>query len=119
MTSITLQVPDNRANDLIMALKDFGLIEINTEINDDDEIGIHSMEELTALTYPGLTQEQILGERLKTARTDAEMTQKALAERIGVAQSHIAEMEKAKRPIGKAMAKKLAVVFGRDYRVFL
>ncbi|MCX5850790.1 MAG: helix-turn-helix transcriptional regulator [Deltaproteobacteria bacterium] len=32
-------------------------------------------------------------------------SQKQLAEKIGVSQSHISEMEKGKRPIGKKMAR--------------
>ncbi|MEI8342865.1 MAG: helix-turn-helix transcriptional regulator [Verrucomicrobiota bacterium] len=46
------------------------------------------------------------------------LTQKQLAERIGVAQHHISEMENGKRPVGK-VAKKLAEVLNVDYRVFL
>lgn len=47
------------------------------------------------------------------------LTQKQLAEMIGVAQHHISEMEHGKRPIGKETAKKLAVALNVDYRVFL
>jgi DNA-binding XRE family transcriptional regulator len=47
------------------------------------------------------------------------LTQKQLADRIGIAQHHISEMEHGKRPIGKEMAKKLAEALKVDYRVFL
>lgn len=47
------------------------------------------------------------------------LTQKQLAEQIGVAQHHISEMEHGKRPVGREMAKKLAEVLNVDYRVFL
>ena len=115
MTSITLKVPENRIDDIVNALKNFGAV----EVNDDNELGIHSLAELSKLTYPGLTHEQIIGERLKTARKDAKITQKVLAERIGAKQSHIAEMEKGKKSIGKVRAKKLAVILNVDYRIFL
>ena len=47
------------------------------------------------------------------------LTQKQLAERIGVAQHHVSEMENGKRTVGKEMAKKLAAALNVDYRVFL
>lgn len=56
---------------------------------------------------------------LRGARYRAQLTQKQLAEKLGVRQHHLSEMENAKRPIGKEMAKKLAAVLNVDYRVFL
>lgn len=47
------------------------------------------------------------------------LTQKQLADQIGVAQHHISEMENGKRSVGREMAKKLADVLKVDYRVFL
>jgi transcriptional regulator with XRE-family HTH domain len=47
------------------------------------------------------------------------MSQKELADQIGVKQVHISQMENEKRPIGKAMAKRLAKVLNVDYRIFL
>ena len=42
-----------------------------------------------------------------------------LAEAAEVTQPDIANMEKGKRPIGKDIARRLAVVLKTDYRVFL
>ena len=56
---------------------------------------------------------------LRGARKREGLTQKALAERLGIRQSHLSQMETNKRPIGKAMAKRFAEVLGVDYRVFL
>jgi plasmid maintenance system antidote protein VapI len=56
---------------------------------------------------------------LKGRRYKAGLTQKALAEQIGVKPHHISEMEHEKRPIGKNMAQRLAKIFGVDYRIFL
>ena len=56
---------------------------------------------------------------LRGSRHKEGMTQKDLAERLGIRQSNLSEMEHGKRPIGKNMAKKLADVFGCDYRMFV
>lgn len=56
---------------------------------------------------------------LRGSRHKAEMTQKELASALGVKQHHLSEMENGKRPIGKAMAKRLASVLDCDYRLFV
>ncbi len=47
------------------------------------------------------------------------LTQKQLAEKVGVRPSHVSDMERGKRPIGRDMAKRLGQALGVDYRVFL
>jgi ribosome-binding protein aMBF1 (putative translation factor) len=59
------------------------------------------------------------GAMLRGSRYREEMTQAELAKRLGIRQSHLSEMENAKRPIGKEMAKRLAEILRCDYRVFL
>ena len=59
------------------------------------------------------------GLMLRGSRHEAEMTQKELADALGISQNHISEMENGKRPIGKVMALRLAEVFGTDYRKFM
>ncbi len=56
---------------------------------------------------------------LRGARKREGLTQRELADRIGVKQVHISQMENEKRPIGKEMAKRLANVLEVDYRVLL
>ncbi len=56
---------------------------------------------------------------LRGARYRHDLTQKKLAEKLGIRQHHLSEMENAKRPIGKEMAKKLSAVLEVDYRLFL
>lgn len=56
---------------------------------------------------------------LRGARGKEGLTQKQLADQVGIAQHHISEMENGKRSIGKEVAKKLATVLNVDYRVFL
>ncbi|NGX40113.1 MAG: hypothetical protein KR126chlam1_01454 [Chlamydiae bacterium] len=59
------------------------------------------------------------GQMLRGARFKAEVSQKDLAEAIGISQHHISEMENGRRPIGKEMAKRFAKFFKMDYRLFL
>ena len=59
------------------------------------------------------------GSILRGARGLRELTQARLAELIGVHKSHISEMERDVRPIGKAMAKRLAAALDMPYKVFL
>ncbi|MGK5087879.1 helix-turn-helix transcriptional regulator [Bdellovibrionota bacterium FG-2] len=56
---------------------------------------------------------------LRGARAREVMTQLELAGKLSIPQQNVSEMEKGKRPIGKAMAKRLAAIFRVNYRVFL
>lgn len=56
---------------------------------------------------------------LQGLRENAGLTQVELAEAIGIRQTDVSQMEHGKRPIGKAMAARLAKVLKTDYRVFL
>lgn len=56
---------------------------------------------------------------LRAYRTREDLTQRELAEKIGIPQRHISEMETGKRVIGKEMAKRFAEVLGVDYRTLL
>lgn len=47
------------------------------------------------------------------------LTQEELAERLGVKQQHVSEMENGKRPISKKTAQKLAELFNTTYKTFL
>jgi ribosome-binding protein aMBF1 (putative translation factor) len=59
------------------------------------------------------------GNILRGARHREGLTQAQLAATIGVKPSHISEMEKGKRPIGKDMAKRLAKALNTSYQLFL
>lgn len=74
--------------------------------------------------WRGVFKEQIAkrsegGLMLLGSRHKEGITQKKLAESLGISQHHISEMENGKRPIGKEMAKRLAEFFKTDYRLFL
>ena len=59
------------------------------------------------------------GAALRGARKREGLTQKQLADLLGISQAHISEMERGKRPIGKEMARRLAKVMQVDYRILL
>jgi DNA-binding XRE family transcriptional regulator len=59
------------------------------------------------------------GDMLRGARHREGLTQVQLAIKIGVKPSHISEMEKGKRPMGKDMAKRLGKALNTSYQVFL
>jgi DNA-binding transcriptional regulator YiaG len=60
------------------------------------------------ITVPQMHENERPGRMLKGLRLRAEMTQKELAEAIGVPQSHVSEYEKNKRRILEGKAKELA-----------
>lgn len=87
---------------------------LDSEDVDDDEL-ISAEEAFPELNSP-IQRPAIM---LRGSRYRDNLTQKQLAEKLGIRQHHLSEMENAKRPIGKDMAHKLAKVFKTDYRVFL
>jgi DNA-binding XRE family transcriptional regulator len=47
------------------------------------------------------------------------MTQLELAEKLGIHQNRVSEMESGKRPVSVKMAKQLAAIFDTSYKAFL
>jgi transcriptional regulator with XRE-family HTH domain len=60
-----------------------------------------------------------VGVAIRGFRLRDELTQKELAEKLAIKQTHVSEIENSKRTVGKAMAHKLAHLFNIDYRLFL
>ena len=52
-------------------------------------------------------------------RTKTGLTQEQLAMRLGISQADVSKIERGKRTIGKALAKKIEKEFKIDYRRFL
>jgi len=59
------------------------------------------------------------GDRLKGLRYRENMTQKQLAEQIGISIHNLSHMEHGRRPVGKEMAKRLANALNADWRTLL
>ena len=59
------------------------------------------------------------GYYLRLYRHRADLTQLALADKAGIRQHHLSEMEHNKRTLGKANAKKLAKILDCDYQKLL
>lgn len=79
-------------------------------------------EETTAIPWRDVfphTEEELPGVCLRGARHREGLSQKTLADLIGIPQRHISEMENNKRPIGKQNARKLAQALNVSYKVFL
>ena len=70
-------------------------------------------EELTILPTPPAHRV------LSGARKCEGWTQQELAERLGMKQQHVSEMENGKRPITVKTAKALGALFGTGYKTFL
>ncbi len=64
-------------------------------------------------------EEDLPGVCLRGGRYRQGLTQFQLAEKTGIPQRHISEMEHGKRTIGKATAKLFAKALNTDYRLFL
>lgn len=97
---ICFLVPVEKKDAVIFAMKEYGAIL-------EDEEGLETIEEIPA------------GEALKGFRLHKGWTQVQLAEKTGISQRHISQMENGKLAIGKARAKRFAEVFNADYRAFL
>ena len=52
-------------------------------------------------------------------RAKTGLTQEEVAERLGITQAEVSKIESGKRPIGKALAKKIEQAFKIDYRRLL
>ncbi|OGT47535.1 MAG: hypothetical protein A3E82_09680 [Gammaproteobacteria bacterium RIFCSPHIGHO2_12_FULL_38_11] len=100
-------VPKDRANGIVRLLQDF-------EVKEDQQ------------TIPwravvaDLTQKYTeAGVALKGARVKENLSQSDLANKLGIPQSHISDMEHSRRTIGKNMAKRLSKALNVGYKVFL
>ncbi len=62
---------------------------------------------------------QTPGYYLSAYRHRADLTQARLAGKVGIHQHHISEMEHNRRPMGKAVARKLAKILNCEYQRFL
>ena len=59
------------------------------------------------------------GALLKGLRLRENLSQVQFAKKINITQANLSSMENGRRPIGKAIAKRIEKVFGADYRYFV
>ena len=92
-------------------------------LNEQEDMPIYSNKITDSVpwreAFPEYSDEDMLGVCLRGARHREGLTQGQLADKIGIPQRHISEMENGKRPIGKAMARRLGKALNIGYRVFL
>lgn len=69
--------------------------------------------------FPEMIDSHLPGVCLRGARQREHLTQVQLAQRTGLPQRHISEMENGKRPIGKKNARLIGEVLGIAYQIFL
>lgn len=62
---------------------------------------------------------QTPGYYLSLYRLRAGLTQSQLAQKAGIFQHHVSEMEHNRRPVGKSMARRIATILDCDHRRFL
>jgi len=60
-----------------------------------------------------------VGVTIRGFRLRDELTQKQLAEKLKIKQTHVSEMENGKRTVGKEIAHRMAKLFKTSYRLFL
>lgn len=105
-------VPSNKAEMVKEAIeKILDLAGMDFQIKDEEEEALYTIEEV----FPDFH----VGHALRGLRSREGLTQRKLAEMIGVKPNHISEMENGKRPIGKEMSKRLAKALRTGYKVFL
>jgi DNA-binding XRE family transcriptional regulator len=70
--------------------------------------------------FSGLTQKSgELGALLKGLRYREGLSQIEFAKKLNINQTNLSAMENGRRAIGKELAKRIAELFGLDYRIFL
>lgn len=109
---IDVQITGEGAEFLVETLKrSISNLKVST---DDEAIPIDSDP-----WFKALRKSRTAGEVLWVYRDNASLTMDELAEKSGIAKSHLSEMENNKRTIGLKSAKKLAAALNCDFHRFL
>jgi DNA-binding XRE family transcriptional regulator len=101
-------VSEEKAHAIETLLRDSPATDAGDELVDIGEVfpRLNDPEKVPAITFRGI--------RAKTG-----LTQKEVADRLGITQAEVSKIEGGKRSIGKALAKKIEREFKIDYRRFL
>ena len=79
-------------------------------LNEEGE-ELYTLEEVFPDAHPGKI--------VRGLRVKEDITQEELAKRLGIAQTHVSEIESGKRPVSRNMAKRLAEAFNVSPRIFV
>jgi addiction module HigA family antidote len=112
-TDIILTVPKEETPSVTEAITGLFRLaghEVRPEDEDDDERRYTVME-----AFPDFSTADVL----HGARLTFKLTQAELAEKLGIKQNHVSDMETGKRPISRKMAVKLGKIFNTSPRAFL
>jgi len=112
LTEISLTVPREDADRLCKAINSLlDLVRpVVRPLNEDGE-ELYSAREVFPESSPG--------NRLRGLRTREGITQKELAQALGIRQHHVSEMERSLRSISRDMAKRIGETYKISYKVFL
>ena len=111
-TEICLTVPAEEALRVMDAIDGVLTLAGHTvrQINENGE-ELFSAAEVFPEAHPGMA--------LRGLRVKEGITQKELAERLGIKQHRVSEMEKGRRAISVEMAKRIGEAYDISYKVFL
>lgn len=112
LTDICLTVPTEDALSVVEALGGILRLAGHTvqRVNEDNE-ELYSIEEVFPEGDPAMA--------LRGLRAREGLTQAQFAERLGISQTRVSEMEHGVRRISVDMAKRIAKTFHTSYKVFL
>lgn len=112
LTDICLTVPTEDALSVVEALGGMLRLAGHTvqRVNEDNE-ELYSIEEVFPEGDPAMA--------LRGLRAREGLTQAQFAERLGISQTRVSEMEHGVRRISVDMAKRIAKTFHTSYKVFL
>lgn len=112
-TDLCFSVPDAEAEGAAQALRELLHVlgyTVRGNVPEEDD-AVHSSSEVFPDGNPGMA--------LRGLRAREDITQAEMAERLGLRQHHISEMESGKRPITLEMAKRIGEEFNISYKVLL
>jgi len=113
--AVKIQKELDKKTDLKLIKKVIALYE-KLKNKDDDEL--MSFDEANEHLHD-LLGKVTVAEKIKAYRSRESLTQKELALKSEIKQQHISEIERGIRPVGVAIAKKLAVALNCNYRSLL
>lgn len=112
LTDLCLTVPAEDADEIMQALHDvMHALGYTLNVDAPDDNSMYPASEVFPDGSPAMA--------LRGLRVREDITQAEMAERLGLKQHHVSEMENGKRSIGLDMAKRIGDEFGISYKVFL